>query len=83
MAVCAAVVDRLLRAGYYNMRLNTDDWRLPAIHIYLKLGFVPFLRLPDMSDRWRAVCQQVDWPYTPDAWPRESGRGHSPPRESA
>ena len=67
MAVCAAVVRRLLRAGYRNIYLRTDDWRLPAIRIYLKLGFAPFLFAPDMEARWRAVCQQIDWPIPVDS----------------
>jgi mycothiol synthase len=70
MSVCGAVVKRLLGAGYQEIYLNTDDWRLPAIRTYLKLGFEPFLFLPDMAERWRVVCNQVDWPSTPDLWPK-------------
>ena len=69
MAVCAAAVRRLLAAGYKNIYLNTDDWRLPALSIYLRLGWVPLLYLPDMEDRWRDVCAKLDWPFTPQEWP--------------
>ena len=72
MAVCASVVHRLLKAGYRNIYLNTDDWRLPAISIYLRLGWVPFLYAPDMEERWRVVCSQVGWAFTPQDWPRSS-----------
>ena len=41
MAVSAAVVRRLLQSGYKNIFLNTDDWRLPALSIYLRLGWIP------------------------------------------
>ncbi|MFH1708222.1 MAG: GNAT family N-acetyltransferase [Planctomycetota bacterium] len=68
MTVCAAVVDRYLRAGYKCIYLQTDDWRLPAIKVYLKLGFVPYLFAPDMAGRWQAVCAKLDWPVDP-AWP--------------
>ncbi len=68
-AVCAAVVRRLLSAGYHRIYLKTDDFRLPAITVYLRMGFVPFLYQGDMPARWQAVCAQLGWPYTPEAWP--------------
>jgi mycothiol synthase len=68
-AVCAAVVRRLLSAGYHRIYLKTDDFRLPAITVYLRMGFVPFLYQGDMAARWQAVCEQLDWPYTPEVWP--------------
>ncbi|OQA41023.1 MAG: Mycothiol acetyltransferase [Chloroflexi bacterium ADurb.Bin325] len=68
-AVCTAVVRRLLSAGYRRIYLKTDDFRLPAIAVYLRMGFAPFLYQDDMFARWQAVCAQLDWPYTPEAWP--------------
>lgn len=65
MAVCSAVVRRLINGGYRHLYLKTDDWRLPAIMIYLRLGWTPFLHLPDMAERWCAVCEQLNWPFTP------------------
>ena len=73
MAVCAAVTARFLSAGYRRLYLKTDDWRLPAIKIYLKLGWVPYLFEPDMHDRWKAVCETLKWPFTPEDWPRRDG----------
>ena len=35
--------------------LSTDDWRLPAIHVYLSLGWQPLIYAPDMEARWEAV----------------------------
>jgi len=58
-AVSAAAVKRLLDAGYFSIYLLTDDNRLPAVHTYLKMGFVPLLFAPDMAERWRAVCAQL------------------------
>ena len=26
--------------------------------------------LPDMEERWRVVCEQLKWPFTPEAWPK-------------
>ena len=68
-AVCAAVVRRFLSAGYRRLYLLTDDFRLPALSVYLKLGFVPFLFEGTMPARWQTICDKLDWPYTPDAWP--------------
>ena len=71
MAVSAAVVRRLLQAGYENIYLFTEDWRLAALHIYLTLGWVPLLYMPDMEGRWRTVCDKIGWPFTPDEWPSQ------------
>ncbi|MBP5542547.1 MAG: GNAT family N-acetyltransferase [Kiritimatiellae bacterium] len=37
-------------------QLLTDDWRLPAIKVYLDAGFHPVNVSEDMPDRWRKVC---------------------------
>jgi mycothiol synthase len=68
MAVCAAVTARLIDAGYRNIHLYTEHWRLAALKTYLKLGYVPFLYLPEMAERWRAICAQLHWPFTPEVW---------------
>ena len=67
--VTAAAVKRLLKARCRRIYLLTDAHRLPALKVYLKLGFQPFLFAPDMPDRWREVCRQLDWPFTPEDWP--------------
>ena len=72
MAVRGSVVGRLLRGGYTHIYLNTDDWRLPAITVYLRLGWIPFLYQADMEARWRVVCEQLNWPFTPEDWPQGS-----------
>lgn len=73
MAVCTAVVKRLLSAGYERIHLLTDDWRLPALKIYLKLGFVPFLFEQGIAERWEPICEKLAWPFTPAAWPSATG----------
>ncbi|HNS49089.1 MAG TPA: GNAT family N-acetyltransferase [bacterium] len=57
--VCAAALRRFLKSGYRNLQLYTDDFRLPAVKIYLGLGFVPLLDGPGLEERWRAVCGQL------------------------
>ncbi len=45
--------------GYTAAELLTDDWRLPAIHTYLRLGFRP-LHLDDSHrDRWIQVFRRL------------------------
>ena len=68
LAVSAAVTARLLQAGYRHIHLYTEHWRLAALKTYLKLGYVPFLYLPEMLARWRALCPQLPWPFTPEPW---------------
>jgi len=58
MAVSAAVVARFLRAGYRRIYLLTDDHRLAAIKVYLRLGFEPFLARDDMAKRWERILKQ-------------------------
>ena len=53
--VCSGVARYLLEQGYKTVTLNTDDWRMPAIETYRKLGFEPVLFRDDMKARWDAV----------------------------
>lgn len=68
MAVCAAATSRLIGAGYRNIHLYTEDWRLPALKTYLRLGYCPLLYEPAQAARWQVICAQLGWPFTPDAW---------------
>ena len=69
-AVTAAATVRLLDAGYRNIYLLTDDWRSAAITTYLRVGYVPMVPDEPTADRWREVCRGLDWPFTPERWPR-------------
>lgn len=53
--VSAAVTKRLVNEGFTDIFLETDDWRLPAIAIYLKLGWTPNRFSPEMESRWADV----------------------------
>ncbi len=59
LAVCAAVTARFIQAGYRRIYLLTDDFRLPAIKTYLKLGYEPFLFCDGMSERWQAAYKAL------------------------
>jgi mycothiol synthase len=47
----------MARAGYRRIYLLTDDFRLPAIRIYLALGYAPLFHTPGMQERWQAVLR--------------------------
>ena len=71
-ATCTSVVKFLVAQGcpkgsLQTVSLKTDDWRLPAIHIYLSMGFKPVLNRDDMPDRWATVYQML----------KEAGYDHS------
>lgn len=65
LAVSQAVVRYLLSQRYPCVVLSTDDWRLPAIKTYLKLGFRPKMIRHDMPDRWRKILEKLDWHCEP------------------
>jgi len=68
LAVSAAATTRLIEEGYHDIHLYTEDWRLAALKTYLKLGYIPFLHMPEMLERWRTICAQLQWPFTPEKW---------------
>ena len=59
LAVCAAVTALFLRRGYREIFLLTDDWRLPALKTYLKLGFEPLFYAEGMKKRWQNVRTEL------------------------
>ena len=58
-AVCVAVSRFFRERGYESVYLTTDDWRLPAISIYLSLGFEPEMTREDMPGRWASVTKRL------------------------
>jgi mycothiol synthase len=64
-AVSAAATRRLIGAGYESIRVGTQDHRLPAIKVYLRLGYLPYLYAADMAERWRQICAKLDLPFAP------------------
>ena len=55
-SVSVAVMHRLYQEGYRAYSLLTDDFRVPAVSTYIKLGWQPWLYLEDMEGRWRALA---------------------------
>ena len=46
-------------AGLDQAVLETDDFRLPAVRTYLRLGFVPEPRTPGDARRWSKVLRNL------------------------
>ncbi len=59
LRVCHAVLDFIHRLGHGYAYLLTDDFRLPAIRIYLRLGFEPEITDPSHPARWAALRQAL------------------------
>ena len=59
--VCTEVVRHLIEKGYANVVLYTDDWRLPAIGLYLSMGFEPRMDREDMPERWERIRAKLAW----------------------
>ncbi len=68
LAVAAAVTARFLEAGCHPIHLYSEDFRLPALKTYLRLGYIPLLFAPEISERWQVICAQLQWPFTPERW---------------
>ncbi len=57
--VAASATNRVAAEGYSRPCLGTEDFRLAAISIYLKLGWKPYLYCEEMESRWRSIFAQV------------------------
>ena len=49
----------LRRRGYKTALLSTDDRRIPAIALYLSLGFEPYITHESHEARWKAVMHEL------------------------
>jgi len=56
----SAVLRRLKELGFRKAYLLSDDWRLPAIHSYLRAGFQPFHTHISHAERWEAVFRNLE-----------------------
>ena len=72
LQVCAAVLWYARSRGWPASILNTDDWRLPAIRTYVKLGFEPEIIHDSHPARWQEVRRLL---ATPAAERSQATRG--------
>ncbi len=71
-ALNAKAVQYLLEKGCKRIMLDTDDFRIPAIKVYLYLGFLPILYEPDMEERWITIMKQLGL-HELEAYKEENG----------
>lgn len=57
--VCRAVLDYVKDLGYRYIFLLTEDYRLPAIRMYLQLGFEPEITHPSHVAWWQNLKQTL------------------------
>ena len=57
--VAASATNRLAAEGYQRPCLGTDDFRIAAISIYLKLGWRPYLYREEMVPRWQTIFARL------------------------
>lgn len=69
--LAAMAVRKFIGAGYSSVRVAVQGFRLPAIKIYLKAGFVPFLHEAGLEERWQRICERLDWDFRPESCPRD------------
>ncbi len=58
--VTLAALNRLREEGCLSAALHTRDWRVPAIKIYLKLGFHVQMDHPSVPKRWAEVLRKIE-----------------------
>jgi len=58
--ISAKAVNYLYDRGMDRIMLTTDDFRLPAIKIYLNLGFIPVLYDDTMPGRWKTAAALIN-----------------------
>ena len=72
-SLTAQVTNRFCDAGYSEIQLHTEYYRLPAIKTYLKLGYIPRMFCPEMYPLWEGICATIKWPFTPNEWMQREG----------
>jgi len=54
-SICLSVINHFVEKDYKKVILQTEDWRVSAISIYLKLGFRPVYTNNKMKKRWQEI----------------------------
>ena len=68
-ATVAAATQVLADSAPNYSYLSTDDFRLPAINIYLKVGWRPLLFRDDQIARWAKIFEILDMSFNEKEWP--------------
>lgn len=59
LQVSLAALHQMAREGRKSAVLQTDDFRIPAIKTYLKLGFIPVIIHENQVQRWNVIMHQI------------------------
>ena len=62
--VASITTNRLVEAGYRRPWLQTEDERIVALRLYLRLGWCPYLYAEGMEVRWRGVFDRIGERFT-------------------
>lgn len=65
IAVTKAAMYSMKKEGRSFALLSTDDFRLPAIKSYLRLGWEPKIVDDNQYDRWKKVYENLQWKAAP------------------
>lgn len=57
--ICLAALHSLAARGYKTAALSTDDDRIPALCLYLSLGFEPIYTHESHKERWEKVMNEI------------------------
>lgn len=66
--VSLAAMQGFREAGYKWICLRTDDFRIPAIKTYLKMGWKPIIKDETMNRRWDRVYKRLGMEFDTDAF---------------
>ena len=58
--IALAALYALRERGYTSAMLSTDDARIPALSLYLSLGFEPYVCHESHEARWKKVLEEVE-----------------------
>jgi len=61
-ALTVAAIGYTRAEGFSRQQLDTDDWRVPAIRLYLNLGYYPIYWDDTHPARWEAVAKTLGRP---------------------
>ena len=57
--ISAKAANYLHASGMKKIMLTTDDFRLPAVKVYLNQGYIPVLYDESMLERWKEMAKQT------------------------
>lgn len=69
--VSLAALHKLRQEGRPWAMLNTDDFRIPAIFIYLRLGFRPLVTHESHRTRWPEIFRNLRGPFNAEMFAEE------------